>query len=100
MPTQPLPIARVNVGMMVVDAAGDQVGTVSAVQMPGTDVHPDTVAGVAEALMASGYLRVDGSGALSNDVYVSGEQIAGSVEGDPGVVNLRAGRADLHRATD
>lgn len=100
MPTEPLPIARVNVGMMVVDVAGDQVGTVTAVQMPGTGVHPDAVAGVAEALMGAGYLRVDGSGALSNDVYVSGDQIAGTVEGEPGVVNLRAAREDLHRATD
>jgi hypothetical protein len=36
-PTEPLPIAQVNVGMTVVDATGEEVGTVTAVQMPGTD---------------------------------------------------------------
>ncbi|MEU8814757.1 hypothetical protein [Actinoplanes sp. NPDC048796] len=97
-PTEPLPIARVNVGMTVVDATGDEVGSVTAVQMPGTDVRPDTVAGVAESLVATGYLRIDGTGLLSNDVYAGGDQIADSVEGEPAVVNLRVPRDELHRA--
>jgi hypothetical protein len=96
-PTEPLPVARVNVGMTVVDSSGEQAGTVTAVQMPGTDVRPDLATGVAEHLMGVGYLRVDGSGLLSNDTYAAGDQIAGSVEGQPGVVNLRVARAELYR---
>jgi hypothetical protein len=93
-----LPIARVNVGMTVVDSAGEEAGTVTAVQMPGTDVRPDVVAGIAEHLMEAGYVRVDGTGLLSNDTYAGGDQIAGTVEGEPGVLNLRVERADLYRA--
>ena len=84
--------------MTVVDVDGAGAGTVSAVQKPGTDVRPDVIAGIAEELMGSGYLRIDGSGFLSNDVYAGGNQIAGTVEGEPGVVNLRVRRDDLHRA--
>jgi hypothetical protein len=97
-PTEPLPVAQVNVGMTVVDSTGEEAGTVTAVQMPGTDVRPDTDAGVAEHLMSDGYVRIDGTGLLSNDVYAGGDQIAGITEGDPGVVNLRIPRAELHRA--
>lgn len=97
-PSEPLPVARVAVGMTVVDANGAEAGTVSAVQMPGTDVRPDVVAGIAEELMGAGYLRIDGTGFLANDVYAGGDQIAGTVEGEPGVVNLRVRRDDLHRA--
>ncbi|AEV84161.1 hypothetical protein ACWT_3138 [Actinoplanes sp. SE50] len=94
-PTETAPIARAATGMLVVDAAGDEVGKVSAVQPPGTPVRPDTVAGVAEALMGSGYLRIDGTGALSNDTYAGGDQI---VALEDGVVRLRVGRDGLHRA--
>jgi hypothetical protein len=97
-PTQALPIARVNVGMTVVDATGDEVGSVAAVQMPGTEARPDTAAGVAEHLMATGYLRIDGTGLLSNDVYAGGDQIAESVEGEPAVVTLRVPSDELFRA--
>jgi hypothetical protein len=96
-PTEPLPIAQVNVGMTVVDATGGQVGAVTAVQMPGTDVRPDTAAGIAEHLMSTGYIRIDGTGFLSNDVYAAGDEITGVVEAEPGVVNLRAQRDDLPR---
>ncbi|WP_327001775.1 hypothetical protein OHA72_42625 [Dactylosporangium sp. NBC_01737] len=85
----------VQVGMRVVDPAGEQVGTVSAVQASGTDVRPDTIAGITEHLMATGYLRIDGAGFLSNDAYAGGNQVSG-VSGD--VVELRVGREDLHRA--
>jgi hypothetical protein len=95
--TEPLPIAQVNVGMTVVDATGEEVGSVTAVQMPGTNVRPDTAVGIAEHLMASGYVRIDGSGFLSNDVYAAGEDITGVVEAEPGVVSLRVGRDDLPR---
>lgn len=98
-PTEPLPIATVNVGMTVVDRDGDEAGTVTAVQMPGTDVRPDVVAGLAEELMGAGYIRIDGTGFLSNDTYSGGDQISKTVEGDPGVVELRVTRGDLHRAT-
>jgi len=97
-PTQPLPIARVNVGMAVFDATQEPVGTVTAVQLPGTDVRPDVEAGVAEHLMSDGYVRIDGTGVLSNDVYAGGAQIADTVEGDPGSVNLSVSRDHLRRA--
>lgn len=93
-----MPVARVNVGMDVVDVDGAEAGTVSAVQMPGTDVRPDVAAGVAEELMGAGYLRIDGTGILSNDVYAGGDQIGETVEGEPGVVSLRVRRDELHRA--
>jgi hypothetical protein len=98
-PTEPLPIATVDIGMTVVDTDGAEAGSVSAVQMPGTDVRPDVAAGVAEELMATGYARIDGTGVLSNDTYAGGDQIRDTVEGDPGVVNLRVSREKLYRAT-
>ncbi|WP_433796715.1 hypothetical protein [Actinoplanes sp. CA-252034] len=97
-PTETPLLARAEIGMVVVDSAGDDAGTVSAVQMPGTDVRPDTVAGIAEALMGAGYLRVDGTGALSNDTYASGDQIADIADGEPGSVRLSVLRDELHRA--
>jgi hypothetical protein len=98
MPTEPDPLAQVNDGMTVVDAAGEQVGTVTAVQTAGTDVRPDLTAGEAESFMSTGYLRVDTSGVLSADAYVAGHQIADVVDADGGVVNLRVGKEDLSRA--
>lgn len=97
-PVEALPIARVNVGMSVVDSLGDAVGTVTAVQMPGTDVRPDVAAGIAENLVSTGYLRIDTEGLFTTDVYASGDQIAASTEGEPGVVTLNASHDDLHRA--
>jgi hypothetical protein len=98
-PSEPLPIATATVGMTVVDVDGEEAGTVSAVQMPGTGVRPDVAAGVDEELMAVGYLLVDGTGFLSNDTYAGGDQIRDTVEGEPGVVNLRVPRAELFRAS-
>jgi hypothetical protein len=83
--------------MTAADATGAEVGAVTAVQMPGTDVRPDTAAGIAEHLMSVGYIRIDGTGFLSNDVYAAGDEITGVVEAEPGVVNLRVGRDDLPR---
>ncbi len=94
MPAEPSPIAAVQVGMTVVDNSGAKAGTVTAVQPPGTQVRPDLAAGIAEELMAVGYLRVDGSGELSNDTYAGGDQIQDS---DAGVVTLRVDRGELHR---
>src|SRR5690348_15610158 len=94
-PNQPLPIARVNVGMTVADSAGEEVGQVTAVEMPGSDVRPDAAAGDAERLQASGYLRIDGAGLLARDVYAAGDQIAESVEGAPATVILNVPRSEL-----
>ena len=90
---------RIAVGMTVVDPAGQGAGTVTAVQPPGTDVRPDIVAGAAEHLMSTGYIRIDGTGELSNDTYASWDQIAGTVAAEPGIVSLRVPRGELHRAT-
>jgi hypothetical protein len=81
--------------MAVVDAAGEQAGQVSAVQLPGTDVRPDAPAGLAEEMMATGYIRVDGTGHLANDTYASGDQIADTTAES---VTLRVGREELIRA--
>ena len=93
------PVSQVAVGMAVVDAAGEEAGTVIAVQMPGTDVRPDATAGIAERLMDTGYLRIDGTGWLSNDTYAAGDQITEVVEGEPGTVSLRVARDELYRVT-
>lgn len=85
--------------MAVVDAAGNDVGTVTAVQPPDTDVRPDVISPVAEQFMGEGYLRVDGTGALATDVYVGGHQLA-DAPGHPGDrVTLTVERGVLHRAT-
>ncbi len=98
MPTEPQPIAQVNTGMIVVDTEGQQIGTVSAVQMPDTDVRPDAPAGMAEHLMSTGYLRVAGTGLLASDSYVAGDQLGGVSEGDGGVVSLSVNSEALYRA--
>src|SRR4051812_17396956 len=100
MQIDPLSLDQVQVGMVVVDAVGTEAGTVTAIQMPGTGVRPDTVAGIAEVLMGSGYLRIDGTGVLSNDVYAGGDQVAAITAGEPPVVELRVLRDELHRASD
>jgi len=98
-PSRPLPIAQVNVGMSVVDAAGEPIGTVSAVQQPGTHVRPDAPAVTVDRLMATGYLRIDVTGLGAADAYASGEQVAHVSEGAPGVVTLTVrGEALLSRA--
>jgi hypothetical protein len=93
----PLPIATVNIGMTVVDVDGQEAGKVSAVQMPGTGIRPDVAAGIDEKLLETGYIRVDGTGFLSNDTYAAGDQIRDSVEGEPGTVNLLVRREELYR---
>jgi hypothetical protein len=96
--TEPFPITAVTLGMIVLDPAGAEAGTVTAVQLPGTDVRPDVAAGVAEELMGAGYIRIDGSGFLTNDTYAGGDQIRTTDEGEPGVVHLRVSRDQLFRA--
>jgi len=89
---------EIPMGTRVVDAAGEEAGTVTAVQHGGTDVRPDLPAGIAEMLMARGYVRINGSGALSNDTYADESHIAAVTPGETGTVTLSVSRADLYRA--
>ena len=89
---------EIPVGMRVVDAAGEDAGTITAVQEGGTQVRPDLPAGIAEMLMGTGYLRINGSGALSNDTYADESHIAAVTSGDPGTVTLRVNRGELYRS--
>jgi hypothetical protein len=95
-PDRALPIAKVTTGMSVADSTGEDVGTVVAVEMPGTDVPPQVHDQHVRPLMARGYLRVKDSGLLSADRYVHGGQI-GSVAttGDDGTVELTVPKHDL-----
>jgi hypothetical protein len=95
-PERPLPIAQVTIGMTVVDIAGEEVGTVTAVEMPGTDVQPDLPDLPDQQLMTAGYVRVDGTGPLGAGYYVDGEQVAGvTTTEDAGTVNLTVTKDDL-----
>ena len=96
MPTEPDPLAQVNVGMHVIDSAGEEVGTVADVHMPGTGPEPD--AEDAERLRAAGHVRVKGSGLFTHDVYVEGPQVAEVTEMSGGVVTLSVPRDALVRA--
>ena len=99
MPTEPNPFAQVNTGMRVVDSAGQQVGTVSAVQMPATTGPlSDLTPADAERLTSTGYLRVDG-GLLSRTIYVEGDQVANVAEMDGGVVTLNVSKEALITAS-
>jgi hypothetical protein len=97
-PAQALAIAKVSTGMTVVDAAGEQVGTVTAVEMPGTRVRPDLPDEQAGPLMSEGYLRAGGTGLLASAWYADGSQIADVTTTEDGVVTLTVGRADLRSA--
>src|ERR1700753_662897 len=90
----PLDLGRVALGVAVIDLNGDQVGRVSGGQAPVTEILPDAPAGIAEDLVDTGYLRVDGSGHMDNDVYVGGDQIDVIDQ----VVTLTVRREDLVRA--
>lgn len=98
-PARALPIAQVSTGMTVVDAAGDEVGTVTEVRMPGTGDRPEVPDEQAGPLMAEGWLRVGSSGPLGSAFYAAGTQVADvTTTQDEGVVTLTVGRPDLHRA--
>jgi hypothetical protein len=92
-------LTHVSVGMTVVDAAGEEAGTVSAVQPPGTGIRPDAPVGIAEELESVGYIRVDGAGHLANDTYAAADQIARAGEGQADVVTLLIRREELIRAS-
>jgi hypothetical protein len=111
------PIREVDTGMTVVDADGNEVGTVDDVRMadPGTDTAAgqatqepgDTWSWLADAFADSGlsqqarerlarlgYVRVDASGFFSGHRYVESDQIA-SVSGDR--VHLSVAADELFR---
>lgn len=85
--------ARVTPGMVVLDVNGEQAGTVGGVQFAGTDVLPEAPLGVAENLVDTGYLLIDGAGHLANDAYAGGDQIDDVSD----VVTLNVRRLDLIR---
>ena len=98
-PARPLPIAQVSTGMTVVDAAGEEVGTVTEVRMPGTGDRPEVPDEQAGPLMAEGWLRAGSSGLLGSAFYAAGTQVADvTTTQDEGVVTLTVGRQDLRRA--
>ena len=96
-PATQSPIAQVKIGMAVVDVTGEDVGTVTAVQPPGTDVRPDISSPIAEQFMSEGYFRVDGTGVLTTDVYVGGHQLADVPHSATDRVTLTVERSALHR---
>ncbi|SDZ37095.1 hypothetical protein SAMN05444365_111143 [Micromonospora pattaloongensis] len=117
-PTNPAPIAQVASGMRVVDAAGDEIGTVDRVRMgdpnavaaqgptvgsgalegrvpdPQTGDEPEVPPDLAARLLRTGYLKIDSDGLFARDLYVGAEQIAG-VNQD--VVELSVTRSRLTR---
>jgi hypothetical protein len=98
-PAAALPIAKVSTGMTVVDAAGEDVGRVTAVEMPGTQVAPEVADDQAGSLMAAGYLRAGGTGLLDSAWYADGSQVAEvTTTDDEGVVTLTVGQEHLRRA--
>jgi hypothetical protein len=113
------PITGVREDMRVVDASGEEVGTVQevsfgdpgAVMSEGQEVGGGTggVAGVLfrgldggdglneadrERLLRLGYVRIDAKGLFSGSCYAAGDQVA-AVEGD--VVRLSVGKDQLVR---
>ncbi len=86
-------LTRVTPGMAVIDVNGEQAGTVGGVQLAGTDVLPEAPLGIAEDLVDTGYLLIDGAGHLANDAYAGGDQIDDVSD----VVTLNVRRLDLVR---
>jgi hypothetical protein len=86
-------LARVTPGMVVMDVNGEQAGTVGGVQFAGTDVLPEAPLGVAEDLVDTGYVLIDGAGHLANDAYAGADQIDDVSD----VVTLNVRRLDLIR---
>lgn len=87
-------LARVTPGMAVLDVNGEQAGTVGGVQLAGTDVLPEAPIGLAEELVNTGYVLINGAGHLANDTYAGGDQVVDVSD----VVTLNVARLDLIRA--
>jgi hypothetical protein len=98
MPTEPNPLAQVNVGMLVIDSAGDEVGTVETVKMSGTATPDDAPEAHAERLRRAGFVKVKAGGMFGHDVYVEGGQVAEVAEVDGGMVTLNVTGDTLIRA--
>lgn len=99
-PTSPDPIAQVTPGMRVIDATGEEVGTVIRVRVgdpdaviaqgptvgtgtlegrvpdPETGDEPEVPPDVAARMLRYGYLKVDTNSLFARDVYVEAGQIA------------------------
>lgn len=86
-------LARITPGMVVRDVNGEQAGKVGGVHLAGTEVLPEAPLGVAEDLVNTGYVLIDGAGHLANDAYAGGDQIADVTD----VVTLTVPRLDLIR---
>ncbi len=86
-------LARITPGMVVMDVNGEQAGTVGGVHFAGTDVLPEAPLGVAEDLVDTGYVLINGAGHLANDAYAGGDQIDDVAD----VVTLNVRRLDLVR---
>ncbi|MFI5896844.1 hypothetical protein ACIA5D_42760 [Actinoplanes sp. NPDC051513] len=86
-------LARITPGMAVMDVNGEQAGTVGGVHFAGTEVLPEAPLGVAEDLVDTGYVLIDGAGHLANDTYAGGDQIDDVSD----VVTLNVRRLDLVR---
>ena len=110
-------LARIQAGMKVIDASGNEVGTVDHVKMgqpdaattQGNEPQPGPFGGLIHAvlgerpdpdvpepfrsrLLRSGYVKVDGPGLAGVDRYVSPDQVAGV--DDDGVL-LAVSQGDL-----
>lgn len=92
-------LSRVREGMRVLDAAGDEVGTVATVKMGdpgaatigadapadpgffagifGADTEPDIPEPLRSRLLRHGFIKIDGKGWLDTDRYVPADLIAG-----------------------
>ncbi len=96
-------LARIRAGMVVIDAAGERVGTVRRVSLGAAELHEATLVGdpaldaVPDALLArlavSGYVEID-TGTGRDDRYALGEQVA-ELAGE--TVRLAVGRDTLAR---
>jgi hypothetical protein len=111
-------MSRVKEGMRVIDAAGEEVGTVEYVEMgnpeaattAGQEVHtsglvelaaeaivpgeaePDVPEPLRTRLIRTGFIKIDGPGLLAHDRYVSSERLR-DVTTDQ--IHLTVRKADL-----
>ena len=86
-------LARITPGMAVIDVDGERAGTVGGVHFAGTEVLPEAPLGIAEDLVDTGYVLIDGAGHLANDAYAGGDQIDEVSD----VVTLNVRRLELVR---
>ena len=85
-PSSPDPVAQVTEGMVVVDASGEEIGSVEFVKMadPGAvtvsaaqdlATEPDLPGEVADRLLTVGFVKIDGKGLFARDRYVEANKI-------------------------